>query len=172
VKPSFKEITRATGLHFGISVESLLGQSRDQKHAWPRQIAMFLCREMTGKSLPEIGRYLGNRDHTTVLYGVREVERAAEGDETLKVLMAIAAQATAYARAREERILNCAQQLHCGRTMALLLPVADVPKAAIARPSLRRVAVLTPRRPVMARPRALPSDLKPPSRARLMGARA
>jgi chromosomal replication initiator protein len=53
---------------------------RWRKAAWPRQVAMYLTRELTDHSLPSIGRYFGNRDHTTVLYAIRAVEKRMASD--------------------------------------------------------------------------------------------
>lgn len=57
--------------HFRVAREDLLSTSRARHLAWPRQIAMYLAREITGESLPMIGRQFGGRDHTTVLYACR-----------------------------------------------------------------------------------------------------
>ena len=54
------------------TVEALLGRDRSQKIAQPRQVAMYLLRKETDASLPQIGEVLGGRDHTTVMYAIRE----------------------------------------------------------------------------------------------------
>ena len=66
-------ILRIVADHFGVSVTDLQGERRNRRVTWPRQIAMYLAREMAGASSPAIGRMLGGRDHTTVLYGCRYV---------------------------------------------------------------------------------------------------
>ena len=68
---SVKEIQTAACRHFGISPEELLSTGRTARVTWPRQVAMFLARELTGESLPAIGRQFGGRDHTTVLHACR-----------------------------------------------------------------------------------------------------
>jgi len=61
--------------HFhGISRVDLIGHRRTANVVLPRQIAMYLCKVLTTRSLPDIGRRFGNRDHTTVLHAVRKVE--------------------------------------------------------------------------------------------------
>lgn len=60
--------------HYGVKQMDLLGQSRARIIARPRQMAMYLCKTLTTKSLPDIGRAFGGRDHTTVLHAVRKVE--------------------------------------------------------------------------------------------------
>lgn len=72
--PSMGEIIRAAARLSGVSVAELLGPCRERRLAYPRQVAMTLCREMTGASLPQIGRRFGGRDHTTVLHAIRATE--------------------------------------------------------------------------------------------------
>lgn len=60
--------------YFGISHEELIGKRRDQRIVRPRQIAMYLCKEMTNASYPEIGTHFGHKDHTTVIHAHRKVE--------------------------------------------------------------------------------------------------
>ncbi len=68
---SVAEIQAATCRHFGLSPEELLSPVRTPHIAWPRQIAMYLTRELTDESLPAIGRHFGGRNHTTVLHAWR-----------------------------------------------------------------------------------------------------
>ncbi len=69
------EIQAAACQHFDISPEELLSSSRTARVAWPRQVAMYLARELTDESLPAIGRHFGRRDHTTVIHAVRRTEQ-------------------------------------------------------------------------------------------------
>ena len=69
--PSIVDIKTAACEHFGLTPEELLSPSRTVRVAWPRQIAMYLARELTDESLPAIGRQFGGRDHTTVLHACR-----------------------------------------------------------------------------------------------------
>jgi chromosomal replication initiator protein len=64
----------------GIAVDDLIGQNRSAKIAIPRQLAMYLLRDLNEISFPQIGEILGGRDHTTVMYGIKKVEE----DEKLK----------------------------------------------------------------------------------------
>lgn len=59
--------------HFGFQVEELTSQKRNKEIAYPRQIAMYLCRKMTDFSLQQIGKELGNRDHTTIRHGIEKI---------------------------------------------------------------------------------------------------
>jgi chromosomal replication initiator protein len=68
---SIDEIKAATCKQFGISAEELVSPARTARLAWPRQVAMYLARELTQESLPTIGREFGGRDHTTVLHAWR-----------------------------------------------------------------------------------------------------
>jgi chromosomal replication initiator protein len=68
------QIQDAACKHFGLSRGDLLSSGRARNLAWPRQIAMYLARELTSESLPAIGRQFGGRDHTTVLYACRRAQ--------------------------------------------------------------------------------------------------
>ena len=67
------EIMNNTADYFRLSVEELTGSSRAQAIATARQIAMYLCREMTNLSLPKIGQLFGGRDHTTVMHAYKKI---------------------------------------------------------------------------------------------------
>ena len=77
---SSSKILEVVATREGIGVTDLTGQNRSAKIAIPRQLAMYLLRELNGISLPQIGELLGGRDHTTVMYGIKKVEE----DEKLK----------------------------------------------------------------------------------------
>jgi chromosomal replication initiator protein len=79
-------ISMITG-EFSITARDLTGKSRTQKISLPRQIGMFLCREYTDHSLEEVGRFFGNRDHTTVLYAVTKIKKRAQTDKMFKELL-------------------------------------------------------------------------------------
>ncbi|HEY4823973.1 MAG TPA: chromosomal replication initiator protein DnaA [Solirubrobacteraceae bacterium] len=81
---SLGEIQAAVGTHFGISAQELLSSSRSPRIAWPRQLAMYLARELTDESLPAIGRHFGGRDHTTVMYACRRASARIDGDATVR----------------------------------------------------------------------------------------
>ena len=78
------QIIEAVARHFSIEVSALQGRSRTRAIARPRQIAMYLLREETESSLPEIGAVLGGRDHTTVLYGCERIADLIEEDANLR----------------------------------------------------------------------------------------
>ncbi len=78
---SVGEIQAAVGAHFGLAPEELLSTTRTTRIAWPRQVAMYLARELTGESLPAIGRHFGGRDHTTVLHAWRRTNARILADE-------------------------------------------------------------------------------------------
>ncbi len=76
---SIAEIKVAACEQFGISAEELISAGRAARLAWPRQLAMYLARELTQESLPTIGREFGGRDHTTVLHACKRAsERISE----------------------------------------------------------------------------------------------
>ncbi|GAB3615545.1 hypothetical protein GCM10027416_01020 [Okibacterium endophyticum] len=67
------DIINTTAAYFKLTVDDLYGSSRSQAIATARQIAMYLCRELTNLSLPKIGQLFGNRDHTTVMYANKKI---------------------------------------------------------------------------------------------------
>jgi chromosomal replication initiator protein len=77
------DIHRAVIDHFKITKAELLSTRRHRSIARPRQIAMFLAKELTTRSLPEIGRRFGGKDHTTVLYAVRRIKTLMKDDSEL-----------------------------------------------------------------------------------------
>jgi len=73
-KVSVEEIQRKVSDHYNIRLSDMIGPKRLRAFARPRQVAMYLCKQMTSRSLPEIGRRFGGRDHTTVMHGVKRIE--------------------------------------------------------------------------------------------------
>jgi chromosomal replication initiator protein len=78
------EVVEAVLRHFSLGRRELTGRSRTKDVVLPRQVAMYLLRAETDASLLEIGAELGGRDHTTVLHGIRQVERSLATDSTLR----------------------------------------------------------------------------------------
>jgi chromosomal replication initiator protein len=79
--PTIELIQQLTCEAFGITLEELVSQERTARVAWPRQVAMYLCREHTDQSLPAIGRRFGNRNHTTVLHACRRTSTRLASDQ-------------------------------------------------------------------------------------------
>ncbi len=79
-KVSIEEIQRKVADHYLIRHSDLVGPKRVRTFARPRQIAMYLCKQLTTRSLPEIGRHFGGRDHTTVMHGVKRIEELKKLD--------------------------------------------------------------------------------------------
>ncbi len=73
-KITVEEIQRKVSEYFNIRMSDIIGPKRLRSYARPRQIAMYLCKQLTSRSLPEIGRRFGGRDHTTVMHGVKRIE--------------------------------------------------------------------------------------------------
>jgi chromosomal replication initiator protein len=78
-----EDIQRVVARHYNVSKADLLSARRTRTIVRPRQIAMYLAKVLTPRSLPEIGRRFGGRDHTTVLHAVRKIEGMIEGDRSL-----------------------------------------------------------------------------------------
>tara|TARA_B100000945_G_scaffold319211_1_gene325914 strand:+ start:138 stop:1526 length:1389 start_codon:yes stop_codon:yes gene_type:complete len=78
------KIQNVVSNYFNIPLNEMLSQRRSRPLARPRQIAMFLSKKMTARSLPEIGRRFANRDHTTVIHAVKTITRLSEQDDEMK----------------------------------------------------------------------------------------
>ena len=70
-----------TASYFQLSIDDLTSTDRSRSLVIARQIAMYLCREMTELSLPKIGEIFGGRDHTTVMHAVKRIDELARGDK-------------------------------------------------------------------------------------------
>jgi len=75
------EIQRKVAEHYGLKMQDMHSARRARNVARPRQVAMFLCKKLTSRSLPEIGRKFGGRDHTTVMHAVRKIDELMAGDQ-------------------------------------------------------------------------------------------
>ena len=73
-KITVEEIQRKVSDHYNIRLSDMIGPKRLRSYARPRQVAMYLSKKLTSRSLPEIGRRFGGRDHTTVMHGVKRIE--------------------------------------------------------------------------------------------------
>lgn len=93
--PTVETVLDAVGAHYELSVADLTGPHRSKKIAFARQAAMYLLREQTRLPFVEIGRVLGNRDHSTVLYGYQKIAQLAEEQTSVRRALAeISAQLT------------------------------------------------------------------------------
>jgi chromosomal replication initiator protein len=68
---------------FGLSLDELCGDRRSQNIVYPRQVAMYLSRELTDSSLPKIGKQFGGRDHTTVIHATSKIARLIREDRSV-----------------------------------------------------------------------------------------
>ncbi|MEM8632035.1 MAG: chromosomal replication initiator protein DnaA [Pseudomonadota bacterium] len=82
-KVTIEEIQRRVSEHYNIRLSDIIGPKRVRTIARPRQIAMYLSKQLTSRSLPEIGRRFGGRDHTTVMHGVRKIEELKAHDNQI-----------------------------------------------------------------------------------------
>ncbi len=80
---SIEGIQTAVTDRFGLSMEELCGERRSQNIVYPRQVAMYLSRELTDASLPKIGREFGGRDHTTVIHATSKIARLIREDRSV-----------------------------------------------------------------------------------------
>ncbi len=78
------KIQNTVSTFFNIQLSEMLSQRRSRPLARPRQVAMYLSKKLTTRSLPEIGRRFANRDHTTVIHAVKTIDRLSEKDDEMK----------------------------------------------------------------------------------------
>ena len=81
---SIDKIQNVTSNFFSINLQEMLSQRRSRPLARPRQIAMYLAKKLTTRSLPEIGRKFANRDHTTVIHAVKTIEKLSQENSLMK----------------------------------------------------------------------------------------
>jgi len=82
-KVTIEEIQRKVSEHYNIRLSDIIGPKRVRTIARPRQVAMYLAKQLTSRSLPEIGRRFGGRDHTTIMHGVRRIEELKGHDNQI-----------------------------------------------------------------------------------------
>jgi chromosomal replication initiator protein len=82
-KVTIDEIQRRVAEHYNVRLSDMIGPKRLRTIARPRQVAMYLSKQLTTRSLPEIGRRFGGRDHTTIMHGVRKIEELMATDSQL-----------------------------------------------------------------------------------------
>ena len=80
-------IQQVVAAHFKLTTADLNGRKRTQSIVFPRQIAMYLCRKIMDKSLPEVGNFFGGRDHSTVIHSCEKIAHEIETDEKLRLLV-------------------------------------------------------------------------------------
>jgi chromosomal replication initiator protein len=85
---SSEAIIRAVANYYGLKPAQLIAKTNSRHIAQPRQIAMFLCKELTGLSLPQIGKDFGGKHHTTVLHSIRKISRAKKTDQEIAAAIA------------------------------------------------------------------------------------
>ena len=82
-KVTIEQIQKRVGEHFGLRMQELKVRSNAKAIAFPRQVAMFLVKQLTSASLPEIGRQFGGKHHTTVLHSINKIENLRRTDKDL-----------------------------------------------------------------------------------------
>ena len=83
-KISILDIKTAVGEHYNIRLEDFSAKKRTKSIAFPRQVAMYLSRELTDFSLPKIGEEFGGRDHTTVIHAHEKIASMFKNDQQLQ----------------------------------------------------------------------------------------
>jgi len=81
---SVEDIQKHAANYYNIRLQDMRSKKRTRNVAFPRQVAMYCCKQLTSMSLPEIGEAFGGRDHTTVLYAVRRIEKEMQGNDAFE----------------------------------------------------------------------------------------
>lgn len=81
---STKKILHMAAAHFGVEIGDILGRKRQKELVYPRQVVMYLLRELMHQSYPQIGEALGGKDHTTIMHGVEKIERLMREQTTIE----------------------------------------------------------------------------------------
>ncbi|GIW54529.1 MAG: chromosomal replication initiator protein DnaA [Nitrospiraceae bacterium] len=81
------DIQEAVSARFHVKISDLKSRRRSKTLVHPRQIAMYLCRELTDASFPEIGRHFGGKDHTTIIHACKQIAKAREADSALNATL-------------------------------------------------------------------------------------
>lgn len=89
--PSVKDIINVVANYYGFTKIDLISARRKYDITHARHVAMYLARQLTPRSMPQIGKALGNRDHTTILHGVQKIERLIASDPDSELARDIAA---------------------------------------------------------------------------------
>jgi chromosomal replication initiator protein len=84
---TIESIVKAVADKFSLQPSQLKQKTNEQKIAYPRQIAMYLVKELTSSSLPEIGRAFSGKHHTTVLHSINKIDRLRQRDQDLNSLI-------------------------------------------------------------------------------------
>jgi len=79
-----ESIMKVVSRYYDVAPDQMLSQKRSRDIAFPRQVAMYLCRDLTGMSLPRIGQFFGGRDHTTVMHACEKIQEELERSSELK----------------------------------------------------------------------------------------
>jgi chromosomal replication initiator protein len=81
---TIEEIQRRVAEYYNVRLADMLSARRARAVARPRQVAMYLSKQLTTRSLPEIGRKFGGRDHTTVIHAVRKIDELCQSDSGIE----------------------------------------------------------------------------------------
>ena len=86
-KNDVHRIQRVVCDYFKVTIEDIKGKKRSQNINYPRQVAIYLCRELTNESYPKIGTYFGGRDHSTIINAYEKIKKDLEKNDQLKVVI-------------------------------------------------------------------------------------
>jgi len=120
VSIAIAEIKTAVAEHFNVPRSVFESQSRKREHSHPRQVAMYVSRQITTRSLPQIGAQFGGRDHTTVIHAIKTIQSDAERQQEADMLCALldAARPKSFAWTVRAEIEACEAVAEFARSLA------------------------------------------------------
>ena len=83
-KVTIDDVINTVSKYYSVPIEKMCSKNRSRSISYPRQIVMYLCRTETDASFPQIGLYLGKRDHTTVMHGYEKISTRVDEDANLR----------------------------------------------------------------------------------------
>ena len=86
-KTTIEEIIKTVAHHFGLKIQDLKSEKKNKNLAFARQIAMYLARQLTSSSFPDIGLKIGDRDHSTVIYACNKIKKLRDADENIRTTL-------------------------------------------------------------------------------------
>lgn len=83
-EPTMRKVREMVAIQFGVGENDIISHRRTHKFTVPRQVVMYLCWKLTSRTAHEVGRHLGNRDHTTILHGMKVIQERLSSDDNLR----------------------------------------------------------------------------------------
>ena len=118
-RQTVRQIQYAVSAYYGVRWFDLISDRRSRSIAWPRQVAMYLCRMLTPHSLPRIGQHFGGRDHTTVMHAIKAVDRRKAENPQLIEDIRILTNSLSTEELAQEPLVTMRNSHECGKEQSV-----------------------------------------------------